>query len=142
MIDQGSLLLSAAATTPTYTIGRAAHYSGLPPATLRSWVMGRPYAAGGGERKSEPLIVPEDRETPLLSFTNIVEAHVLASVRKIHRVKMWRVRAALDYVQNRMGLERPLVAAAFKTNGVDLFVDLIPIAARDERRRRDVLRFK
>ena len=62
---------------PAYGINEAAHYLGIPKATLRSWVLGRPYLTATGRRFFKPIIDLPDREQRLLSFVNLVEAHVL-----------------------------------------------------------------
>ena len=82
-------LRRAAATdrdTAAYTLAEAARYLRLPSATLRSWVLGRAYptAEGGGE--FPPLIRPASKHPPLLSFPNLIEAHVLRSLRTEHGV--------------------------------------------------------
>jgi uncharacterized protein (DUF433 family) len=63
----------------------------------------------------------------LLSFTNLVELFVLADLRKVHGIPLQRVRTALRYVEDKLAIQRPLVRAEFKTDGIDLFVEqLIP----------------
>jgi hypothetical protein len=44
-----------------------AHYLQIPQATLRSWVIGRHYEAGGEKRLFKPLILPVDAKRHLLS---------------------------------------------------------------------------
>jgi uncharacterized protein (DUF433 family) len=79
----------------------------------------------------------DDPTREYLSFINLVEAHVLAAIRRRHGVKLPKVRNALDYVRRHFHLERPLIDQAFQTNGLDLFVercaDLIN-ASRDGQR--------
>lgn len=58
-----------------------------------------------------------------LSFINLVEAHVLAAIRRRHGVKLPKVRRALDYVRREFHVERPLIHQAFQTDGLDLFVE-------------------
>lgn len=71
---------------PLYSLAEAARHLHLPPATLRSWVFGRTYRlADGREGFSEPLIQLPDPEDSRLSFTNLVEAHVLHALRAHHR---------------------------------------------------------
>ncbi len=43
---------------PAYTLIEAARYIKSPVATLRSWVVGRPYRKAGGVARFEPLIQP------------------------------------------------------------------------------------
>ncbi len=57
---------------PAYGISEAARYVKLPVATLRSWTVGRPYAAASGVRQSKPLIHPPERRPLALSFWNLI----------------------------------------------------------------------
>jgi uncharacterized protein (DUF433 family) len=95
----------------------------MPENTLRSWVVGRLYPVGGQRKRSRPLIRLDDPKKQYLSFINLVEAHVLAAVRRRHGVKLPKVRKALDYVRRQFQIERPLIDQAFQTDGLDLFVE-------------------
>jgi uncharacterized protein (DUF433 family) len=101
----------------------AAHYLRMPEETLRSWVAGRWYPVAGKKKRSRPLIRLDDPQKQYLSFINLVEAHVLVAMRRRHGVKLPKVRKALDYVERRFDIERPLIDQAFQTNGLDLFID-------------------
>ncbi|HZI19470.1 MAG TPA: DUF433 domain-containing protein [Pyrinomonadaceae bacterium] len=101
---------------------QAARYLKIAPATLRSWVKGRKYPVGryGEVRYFKPIITPP---TPnLLSFTNLMEAHVLSGMRRIEGVPFHKVRRALEYIEREMPSPHPLVDYSFETDGVDLFV--------------------
>lgn len=106
-----------------YGISEAAHYVSLPAATLRTWVRGRTYATADGNRYSEPLIQLPDLDEPLLSFTNLVEAHVLKAIRRQHGVAMQRVRPALTYLEEKLGVAHPLAHQYLLTDGVSLFTE-------------------
>ena len=108
---------------PAYGIVEAAHYLGIPQATLRSWVMGRHYPTETGKRFFKPIIELPDREHRLLSFVNLVEVHVLDALRRAHGVPLSHVRKSVDYLQNRLGSKHPLAHEKFATDGVDLFVE-------------------
>lgn len=108
---------------PAYPVRQAAHYLRIPVSTLRSWVVGRDYPVRGGTQRFQPLIELPSSSRADLSFTNLVEAHVLTAVRREHRVPLDRVRAALDYVRSHLGVERPLADVTFETNGADLFLE-------------------
>ena len=58
----------------------------------------------------------------LLSFQNLVEAHVLGAIRRQHGVSLQRVRKALRFVQRKIQQPHPLITVEFQTDGVDLFV--------------------
>jgi uncharacterized protein (DUF433 family) len=106
-------------TLPRYATAEAAHYLRLPRATLKTWVHGRVDPNG---HRAEPVIkVPAGNR--LLSFQNLVEAHVLGAIRRQHGVSLQRVRKALRFVERRLHQAHPLITAGFQTDGVDLFVD-------------------
>jgi uncharacterized protein (DUF433 family) len=110
-------------SAPAYSVTEAAHYLRMPEETLRSWVAGRIYPVSGQSKRSRPLILLDDPSRQYLSFINLVEAHVLAAIRRHHGVKLPKVRAALDYVKRHFAIERPLIDQAFQTDGMDLFVE-------------------
>ncbi len=109
--------------SPAYSVAEAAHYLHMPEETLRSWVAGRLYPVGGQRKRSRPLIHLDDPKRQYLSFVNLVEAHVLAAIRRRYGVKLPKVRNALNYLQRQFRIERPLVDQTFQTDGLDLFVE-------------------
>ncbi len=128
---------------PTYTAAEAAHYLRMPQETLRSWVHGRSYVASGRRKRSVGLIELDDRDQKYLSFINLVEAHVLAAMRRRHGVKLPKVRSALDYVRRQFKSGRPLIDQVFQTDGLDLFVerygDLINVSQQGQRAMKDLI---
>jgi len=108
--------------TPAYSFTEAAHYLNLPPSTLSSWFKGQSYTYGGETRRFEPVIRLDGKPSEGLSFLNLVEAHVLTSIRRQHRIPLQQVRNALAFVSEQLGGERPLVDAHFETDGVHLLV--------------------
>ena len=108
---------------PAYPVAEAARYLQMPEVTLRSWVAGRWYPASGRVKRFTPLIRLDDPERRHLSFINLVEAHVLAAIRRRHGVRLPKVRMALDYIGKQFGSQRPLVEEVFQTDGLDLFID-------------------
>lgn len=104
---------------PSYLIPEAAHYLGLPVATMRAWALGQKQ---GDKAPFKPIIVlPADE--PVLSFMNLVEVHVLAALRRQHRVPLQKIRAGLAHLRRRFPSRHPLAENAFATDGVDLFVE-------------------
>ncbi len=101
---------------PAYTVAEAAGLVRVPISTLKTWVH-------GGGAASRGLIVLPAKRPRLLSFSHLVEAFVLAAIRRGHGVALQRVRKAMGFVKRELHVERPLIHAAFKTNGVDLFVE-------------------
>jgi uncharacterized protein (DUF433 family) len=108
---------------PAYSVAEAAHYLRMPEGTLRNWVVGRLYPVAGASKSSRPLIHLHDPKKQYLSFINLVEAHVLAAIRRRHGVRLPKVRRALDYVRRQFRVEHPLINQAFQTDGLDLFVE-------------------
>ncbi len=108
---------------PVYTVADAARYLHMSPSTLRSWVVGRSYPSGTGEGFFEPLIELPDPGVRLLSFVNLVEAHVLSAIRTKHRVPMREVRQALDYAQGKEGIDRLLIRPELRAAAGKLFLD-------------------
>lgn len=108
--------------TPAYTYVEAAHYLNLPVSTLSSWFKGQTYTLNDEVRRFQPVITLDGRPGEGLSFLNLVEAHVLAALRREHRIPLQKVRRALDYVERQLGVQRPLINARFETDGVNLLV--------------------
>lgn len=106
-----------------YTIPQAAHYLNIPTTTLRWWVEGRRARLHGRRRRRfyPPLIEIADRRNHLLSFFNLVEAHVLSATRH-KKVSMHDVRGNLDYLKKVTGQARPLLTSRLETFGRFLFV--------------------
>jgi uncharacterized protein (DUF433 family) len=111
---------------PTYSVAEAAHLAEVPVTTLAHWVAGQPYVAKGGERKHSPPLIEVPKGRPrLLSFSNLVEAFVLADIRRQHRISFPKLRRAMRYVSGTMHVGRPLINVRFQTDGTDLFVEKV-----------------
>lgn len=109
--------------TPAYPFVEAAHYLNMPPSTLRAWCLGQTYHdVRGNEKLFRPLIFLDGENREGLSFLNLVEAHVLAAIRRTHEISLPKTRCALEFVRTRLKTDRPLLETEFQTNGVDLFV--------------------
>jgi uncharacterized protein (DUF433 family) len=110
---------------PSYNILEAAHYLKIPLATLRAWVQGRYYPVGKrGQRKFfQPVIIRPDKNLPLLSFINLIEAHILDAIRYKHNIPLPTVRHTIDYLKRESGSKHPLAEYWFQTDGVSLFIE-------------------
>ena len=108
---------------PAYSVSEAARYLRLSVATLRSWVLGRNYETTQGPKLFKPLIAISGGAQSVLSFSNLVEAHVLSGIRRDHGVSLNNVRKSLDYLKRNFHSQRPLIDHLFETDGVDLFVE-------------------
>jgi len=59
----------------------------------------------------------------LLTFYNLVEAFVLATMRRDANVELPVVRASVELVRDKLKVSRPLLMEDFYTDGVSLLVD-------------------
>jgi uncharacterized protein (DUF433 family) len=64
-------------------------------------------------------IIKSDRTTTLLTFHDLAEAYVLASLTRRFGLPLQRVRSALRFV----GGDRPLLATPFLTDGRGIFIE-------------------
>jgi uncharacterized protein (DUF433 family) len=69
-----------------------------------------------GIRHSRPLIAPPRKQPPTLSFWNLIEAHVLRSLRTDHGVSMDALRKSIDYAQRTLKIERLLLSDELRTD--------------------------
>jgi uncharacterized protein (DUF433 family) len=106
-----------------YLVGEAAHYLGVPASTVRVWSLGRRDERGDTTRRLPSLIKVATRVPPTLSFWNLVELYLVASIRRRHGVSLQKLRRALKYVEHELGVPRPLIESRFRTDGIDLFVE-------------------
>ncbi|MGK7875201.1 MAG: DUF433 domain-containing protein [Xenococcaceae cyanobacterium] len=108
---------------PSYSIGDAARYLRIPSSTIRAWTVGYRYPIKDGSKFFEPLISIPKHKPYLLSFTNLVEVHVLRAIRQHHKIELNKVREALDFIDEQFKVPHPLARELFRTDGVDLFIE-------------------
>ena len=109
---------------PAYRAAEVAQMLALPAGTVKAWCFGHDYRhRDGSAKRFVKLIDVADTRRKLLSFANVCELHVLAAMRRNHRLPMPVVRDSLDYVASELGLHQPLIAREFKTNGIALFIE-------------------
>ena len=106
---------------PIYSTAEAAHYLRIPENTIRSWVFGRSYETAGGRQHARAVVTPADPSRGL-SFINLLELHVLGSIRRHHHVDMKRVRSAVEFLKKEFGVEHPLAEQEMESDGKHLFV--------------------
>lgn len=108
---------------PAYTLNEAARYLKLPAATLRSWTVGREYPRSGETARFAPLIRAARTTPTQLSFYNLIEAHVLRSLRVEHGVRIKEVRSALRYAEKSLRIERLLLRKDLRTHAGEVFLE-------------------
>lgn len=102
--------------TPLYSVQRAAAYLGIARGTLRHWLK-----ATGTTR----AIIEADPDSGLLSFYNLIEAHILR-VAIERRVTLQKLRLAVERLREKHPNERhPLLIDARYTAGNSLFAKTI-----------------
>lgn len=128
---------------PAYRISEAARYLNIPVSTLRSWVSGQHYQTHAGSQFFRPVVAISSKQPPLLSFLNLVEAHVLDAIRREHGIPLGKVRIALGYLSRRYPSDHPLATQEFETDGLDLFIEkfgqLINISQAGQLAMREIL---
>jgi uncharacterized protein (DUF433 family)/transposase-like protein len=88
---------------PAYSFREVALSIDVPASTLRAWCVGQSNFA-------HVLSLPDDwTEYHALSFFNLLEANVIAELRRQHKVPMSRVRTALDFLAANVPVPHPLV---------------------------------
>jgi uncharacterized protein (DUF433 family) len=92
---------------PAYSLPEAARYLRMPVATLRFF---------------QPVIRLPQEGWPVLSFVNLVEAHVLDAIRRDHEISLRKVRTAVAFLRRHYGSIHPLADHQFETDGLDLFI--------------------
>jgi len=104
---------------PVYGLSEAARYLRVPGTTLRYWIQGR--GAVG------PLIKLASFEPCRLSFSNLMECHLLSAMRgEVYKLRLPKIRSALQTVARLYPSRHPLLDRRFHTDGVDLFIQNLP----------------
>ncbi len=110
---------------PAYPLDLAARLLLLPRDTLKAWVFGKVWFDRKEQRERTffPLITPPEDSDQSLSFVNLVEAHVLKSIRRKHYVRMENVRTALAHLRDLHPEARhPLADIDLLAGGRDVFI--------------------
>jgi uncharacterized protein (DUF433 family) len=107
---------------PRYTRIEAERATGVPATTIASWVCGYGYERKHDRALFTPVIRTPDR-SGRLSFNNLIEVHVLRSLRVKHDVRLDRVRKALAVAESEFGVERLLISDQLRFEAGMLFLD-------------------
>lgn len=104
---------------PLYTYADASRYIKLPVSTVQSWAKGR----NSKSKIYKPLINAVGNNQLPLSFHNLVELHVLSSLKRIHNISPSKIRQALESAKNQLGIERVLLNHELYTFGRSVFLE-------------------
>jgi uncharacterized protein (DUF433 family) len=114
---------------PAYPVDLAARLLLLPASTLKAWVFGQvwkqkePGSKKTVERFFRPLLLPPNPAEHMLSFVNLVEAHVLKAVRRKYFVQMERVREVIEELKTSHHTDHPLADVDLLAGGGSLYSD-------------------
>ena len=76
-----------------------------------------------GSGRIKPLIRLARKEPAALSFWNLIEAHVLRSLRTEHGVSLKGVRQALSFAEGELAIDDLLLNREIRTDGGRLFLE-------------------
>jgi uncharacterized protein (DUF433 family) len=103
-----------------YTLDEAARYLAIPASTLATWALGRQKTET--EEGYAPTLEHVDHRLRLLSFFDLVEAHILRAATESH-LPLQRIKKGLDFLkENYPTVQRPLLVKDFLTDGKHLLV--------------------
>ena len=111
---------------PAYAVRDVAHILNIPTSTLRSWLYGQAYTSQDGTPQHfKALIAAQHKQRgDALSFMELVEAHVLTSLRRQHFVRMHDIRRALEKIlEQTPNANHPLAEKQFAVLGKNLFIE-------------------
>jgi uncharacterized protein (DUF433 family) len=108
---------------PRYSVPEAAHYLRMSKATLKSWISGRNDRASKGNKPRAGLIDRPDPKNADLSFSNLIEAHVLLALRTEYGVKRKEVRTALSYARRTLRIDRVLLSPDLRAIRGNVFLE-------------------
>lgn len=108
---------------PWYTYPEAARATDIPASTLRAWTVGQRYRRKHDRGFFVPVIARPSKSDPRLSFTNLIEAHVLRALRTVHEVQLGYIREAVEIAQDEFGIDRLLISPDLRTSAGQLFLD-------------------
>jgi uncharacterized protein (DUF433 family) len=113
-------------TTPLYRKAEAAHIIAVPAQTFRDWAVG--YARkrlDGSQVVSAPIVTTLDPARPQgasVPFVGLAEAYIIAAFTKAG-VPMRRIRPAVLWLQEHIGLPQALASQRLQTDGAEVLWD-------------------
>jgi uncharacterized protein (DUF433 family) len=102
---------------PLYGLSEAALYLRVPIKTLEYWAFGR--------KPISPVIRPASKQPRALSFMNLLECHMLASMRALYDLRLPKIRRAVAHLNKTSGFKHPLIEEPLYTNRVDVLIKQI-----------------
>jgi len=125
MVD-GSVIDDPHYSTPLYHKTEAAHIIAVPPQTFRDWAVGYAYKRlDGSHVVSAPIVTTLEATRPQgasVPFVGLAEAYIVAAFKK-SGVPMRRIRPAVLWLQDHIGLRQALASQRLQTDGAEVLWD-------------------
>lgn len=102
---------------PLYGLSEAALYLRVPIKTLEYWAFGR--------KPVSPVIQSASKHPRALSFMNLLECHMLASMRSLYDLRLPKIRRAVAHLNKTSGYRHPLIEEPLYTNRIDVLIKQI-----------------
>jgi uncharacterized protein (DUF433 family) len=99
---------------PLYGLSEAALYLRVPIKTLEYWAFGR--------KPISPVIRAASKSPRALSFMNLLECHMLASMRSLYDLRLPKIRRAVAHLNRTSPFKHPLIEQPLYTNRIDLLL--------------------
>lgn len=99
---------------PLYGLSEAALYLRIPIKTLEYWAFGR--------KPISPIISAASKNPRALSFMNLLECHMLASMKSLYDLRLPKIRRAVAQLNRTSPFKHPLIEQPLLTNRVDLLI--------------------
>lgn len=99
---------------PLYGLSEAALYLRVPIKTLEYWAFGR--------KPISSLIRAASKQPRSLSFMNLLECHMLASMRSLYDLRLPKIRRAVAHLNKTTGFKHPLIEQPLYTDRIDLLI--------------------
>lgn len=99
---------------PLYGLSEAALYLRVPIKTLEYWAFGR--------GRVSPLISVARKQPRAFSFMNLLECHMLASMRTLYDLRLPKIRRAVAHLNKTSRFRHPLIEEPLFTNRVDVLI--------------------
>lgn len=99
---------------PLYGLSEAALYLRVPIKTLEYWAFGR--------KPISPVIRAASKHPRALSFMNLLECHMLASMRSLYDLRLPKIRRAIAHLNKTSRFNHPLIEQPLYTDSVDLLI--------------------
>ena len=87
---------------PAYTLDEASRYIGMSKSTMQIWFRGRhEYLTKKGRKHNavSPILHSDSGARQPISFIDLIEAHVLTTVRKGYKIPVKNIRSAAEYLK-------------------------------------------